>query len=77
MSRLHSRVHKIEKHCGESRAVIAIVNKIRRASDQQLDDLIQDGQLLRMAERLNDEELDLLIERCEEMLAPAKSYARV
>ena len=70
MSRLHSRVQKIEQYCDESRAVIKIVNKIRRASDEQLDNLIQDGQLLRMAQRLNDEDLDRLIERCAEMLAP-------
>jgi len=70
MSRLHSRVQKIEKYCGQSRAVIKIVNKIQRASDQQLDNIIQNGQLLRMAERLNDQELDQLIDLCEEMLAP-------
>jgi hypothetical protein len=68
MSRLHSRVQKIEKHCGESRAVITIVKMIRRASDAQLDSMLQDGRLQRMAERLNDQELDRLIERCGEML---------
>jgi flagellar motility protein MotE (MotC chaperone) len=68
MSRLRSRVEKIEKHCGESRAVITILNKIQRASDKQLDNIIEDGQLQRMIERLNDQELDRLIELSEEML---------
>jgi hypothetical protein len=48
--------------------VITIVKMIRRASDAQLDSMLQDGRLQRMAERLNDQELDRLIERCGEML---------
>ena len=73
MSRLHSRVQKIEKHCGESRAVITIVDKLRRASDEQLGTMLHTGQLQRMAERLSDQELDRLIERCEEMLTQGVS----
>ena len=73
MSRLHSRVQKIEKHRGESSTVIAIVNKIRRASNEQLDDMLQNGQFQSMVDRLNDQELDRLIERFEEMLTQPKS----
>jgi hypothetical protein len=68
MSRLQWRVQKIENHCGESRAVTVIVNRIRQASDEELYKMIHDGWLQRMGERLSEQQLHRLIERCKEML---------
>ena len=69
MSRLHWRGQKIENRSGESRAVVAIVNRVSQASNRELYEMIHGGGVLeRMAKRLSDDQLDRLIERCKKML---------
>jgi len=61
VSRLDSRVVKLEdRFVGESRAVARIVGILRRASDEELVWSLKDGRFARVAERLNDRELDRL-----------------
>jgi hypothetical protein len=57
LTKLHQRVSKIENRCGETREVARIVAILRRASDEELYQLLKSGQLARMAERLTDIEL--------------------
>lgn len=75
MTRLHGRVAKIEKKCGESREVARMVGMIRRASDEKLYWLNKSGQLARMAERLNEQELSQLIAELKAMKAAPNSPA--
>jgi hypothetical protein len=51
--------------------VTRIVAIFRRASDEELDRLLTDGRLARMAERLSDRELDRLIHELQATQVPS------
>jgi hypothetical protein len=70
VSRLHRRIAEIEKRC-LGRAVARILGILRRASDEELSRLLNDGRFARMAERLDDRELDRLIAEVKAMQAEA------
>ena len=68
MSRLNWRVQKIENRCGDSRAVAVVVNRISKASNRELYEIIHGGVLKRMAKRLSEDQLGRVIEQCKKIL---------
>jgi hypothetical protein len=68
---LHRRVAEIENRCLGGSAVARLLGILRRASDEELYRLLKDGGLARMAERLNDRELDQLIAELKAMRSAA------
>ena len=68
MTALGWRVCRLERRCGYTAAVAAILRRFRTLSDRQLRGWIGSGHYEAAAERLTTKELDVLLDELRKML---------